>query len=110
MEEIREYLLNNEDKLLEVAQGLNNWDGSLEHLEFCKNDTFTEKETIQELKDNIDDIIETLEYSSSGIDDKLKELITEQKEEHSLEELIKGAVEKTEDQPIKNNPVKEIER
>ena len=28
----------------------------------------------------------------------------------SLDDLIKGAVEKTEDQPIKNNPVKEMER
>ena len=32
------------------------------------------------------------------------------KEEHNLDDLIKGAVEKTEDQPIKNNPVKEMER
>ena len=31
-------------------------------------------------------------------------------EKTSLDDLIKDAVEKTEDQPIKNNPVKEIER
>ena len=31
-------------------------------------------------------------------------------EKTSLDDLIKGAVEKTEEQPIKNNPVKEIER
>ena len=31
-------------------------------------------------------------------------------EKTSLDVLIKGAVEKTEDQPIKNNPVKEMER
>ena len=31
-------------------------------------------------------------------------------EKTSLDDLIKGAVEKTEDQPIKNNPVKEMER
>lgn len=30
--------------------------------------------------------------------------------EANLDDLIKGAVEKTEDQPIKNNPVKEMER
>ena len=34
----------------------------------------------------------------------------DKKEEHSLDDLIKGAVEKTEDQPIKNNPIKEMER
>ena len=31
-------------------------------------------------------------------------------EKTSLDDLIKDAVEKTEDQPIKNNPVKEMER
>ena len=31
-------------------------------------------------------------------------------EKISLDDLIKGAVEKTENQPIKNNPVKEMER
>ena len=31
-------------------------------------------------------------------------------EKTSLDDLIKGAVEKTEDQPIKNNPIKEMER
>ena len=31
-------------------------------------------------------------------------------EKTSLDDLIKGAVEKTENQPIKNNPVKEMER
>ena len=31
-------------------------------------------------------------------------------EKTSLDDLIKGAVEKTEDQPTKNNPVKEMER
>ena len=30
--------------------------------------------------------------------------------EANLDDLIKGAVEKTEDQPIKNNPIKEMER
>ena len=34
----------------------------------------------------------------------------EKEEKTSLDDLIKGAVEKTEDQPIKNNPVKEMER
>ena len=31
-------------------------------------------------------------------------------EKTNLDDLIKSAVEKTEDQPIKNNPVKEMER
>lgn len=31
-------------------------------------------------------------------------------EKTSLDDLIKSAVEKTEDQPIKNNPIKEMER
>ena len=33
-----------------------------------------------------------------------------EEEKTSLDDLIKGAVEKTEDQPIKNNPIKEMER
>ena len=46
---------------------------------------------------------EELEIPFSDVDFGKEEKI-------SLDDLIKGAVEKTEDQPIKNNPVKEMER
>ena len=54
------------------------------------------KEEIQALKEEKLDI----PFSDFEFDTK----------EPNLEDLIKGAVEKTEDQPIKNNPVKEMER
>ena len=46
---------------------------------------------------------ESLEIPFSDVD-------FEKEEKTNLEDLIKGAVEKTEDQPMKNNPVKEMER
>ena len=46
---------------------------------------------------------EELEIPFSDVDFGKEEKI-------SLDDLIKGAVEKTENQPIKNNPVKEMER
>lgn len=46
---------------------------------------------------------EELEIPFSDVDFGKEEKI-------SLDDLIKGAVEKTEDQPIKNNPVKEMGR
>lgn len=36
--EIREYLLNNEDVLLDVVSELNCWNGCLDYLEFWEND------------------------------------------------------------------------
>ena len=36
--EIREYLLNNEDVLLDVVSELNSWNGCLENLDFWEND------------------------------------------------------------------------
>ena len=60
-----------------------------EYLEFKK-----ELETLKE---------EDLEIPFSDVD-------FGKEEKTSLDDLIKGAVEKTEDQPIKNNPVKEMER
>ena len=51
----------------------------------------------------------TLENLEEKLASKEQELASLDKE-NSLEDLIKGAVEKTEDQPIKNNPVKEMER
>ena len=46
---------------------------------------------------------EELEIPFSDVDFGKEEKI-------SLDDLIKSAVEKTEDQPIKNNPIKEMER
>ena len=37
-EKIREYLLNNEETLLDVVSELNSWNGCLENLEFWEND------------------------------------------------------------------------
>ena len=54
------------------------------------------KEEIQALKEERLDI----PFSDFEFDTK----------EANLDDLIKGAVEKTEDQPMKNNPVKEMER
>ena len=50
-----------------------------------------------------------LENLEGKLASKERELASLDKE-NSLEYLIKGAVEKTEDQPIKNNPIKEMER
>ena len=44
------------------------------------------------------------------VNGKLDYRVSELTKEVNLDDLIKGAVEKTEDQPIKNNPVKEMER
>ena len=44
------------------------------------------------------------------VNGKLDDRVSELTKEVNLDDLIKGAVEKTEDQPIKNNPVKEMER
>ena len=154
MEELKEYLLNNEDKLAEVVSELNAWNGSLEHLEFYGNEkyivdelfpsaydfaekcaygdynvndeyfrfdgygnieTCTEQEMIQEMKDSIDDIIDVLkdEYYKIDIDDKIAELIEgSEKEEKfsSLDDLIKGATEKSNEQPVKETKSVEMER
>ena len=37
-EKIREYLLNNEETLLDVVSELNSWNGCLENLDFWEND------------------------------------------------------------------------
>ena len=52
---------------------------------------------------------EALENLKKKLSSKEQELASLDKET-SLDDLIKGAVEKTEDQPIKNNPIKEMER
>ena len=154
MEELKEYLLNNEDKLQEVVAELNAWDGSLEDLSFYENDSYTinelfatpyefaekcaygdyninddyfkfdgygniesctEQEMIQDMKDSIDDIIDVLkdEYTNIDLDDELIDLIEgPEKEEKfsSLDDLIKGATEKSNEQPLKETESLDIER
>ena len=154
MEELKEYLLNNEDKLQEVVQEINSWNGALDHLNFYENDEYTinelfsspyefaqsssygdyninddyfkfngyghidsydEYEIIQEMKDDIDNIVDVLkdEYTNIDIDDELINLIeAPEKEEKfsSLDDLIKGATEKSNEQPLKEEKSLDVER
>ena len=121
-EKIREYLLNNEDVLLEVVSELNSWNSCLENLDFWENDeeffntffdnpmdairatyygnynynddyvkfngygnidSYSEYERIEEIKDNIDDIVENLVeyYYNIYINEELENLILELLEE-----------------------------
>ena len=125
--EIREYLLNNEETLLEVVSELNSWNGCLENLDFWENDeeffntffdnpmdairatyygnynynddyvkfngygnidSYSEYERIEEIKDNIDDIVENLVecYYNIYINEELENLILELLEEDEEEE------------------------
>ena len=124
--EIREYLLNNEDVLLDVVSELNSWNGCLEDLDFWENDeeffntffdnpmeairatyygnynynddyvkfngygnidSYSEYERIEEIKDNIDDIVENLVeyYYNIYINEELENLILELLEEEEEE-------------------------
>ena len=126
-EKIREYLLNNEDVLLDVVSELNSWNGCLENLDFWENDeeffntffdnpmeairatyygnynynddyvkfngygnidSYSEYERIEEIKDNIDDIVENLieYYYNIYINEELENLILELLEEEEEEE------------------------
>ena len=125
--EIREYLLNNEETLLDVVSELNSWNSCLENLEFWENDeeffntffdnpmdairatyygnynynddyvkfngygnidSYSEYERIEEIKDNIDDIVENLVeyYYNIYINEELENLILELLEEEEEEE------------------------
>ena len=125
--EIREYLLNNEDVLLDVVSELNSWNGCLENLDFWENDeeffntffdnpmeairatyygnynynddyvkfngygnidSYSEYERIEEIKDNIDDIVDNLIecYYNIYINEKLENLILKLLEEDEEEE------------------------
>ena len=125
--EIREYLLNNEDVLLDVVSELNSWNGCLDNLDFWENDeeffntffdnpmeairatyygnynynddyvkfngygnidSYSEYERIEEIKDNIDDIVENLieSYYNIYINEELENLILELLEEDEEEE------------------------
>ena len=116
--EIREYLLNNVETLLDVVSELNSWNGCLENLDFWENDedffntffnnpmeairatyygnynynddyvkfngygnidSYSEYERIEEIKDNIDDIVENLieYYYNIYINEELENLILE---------------------------------
>ena len=126
-EKIREYLLNNEETLLDVVSELNSWNGCLENLEFWENDeeffntffdnpmeairatyygnynynddyvkfngygnidSYSEYDRIEEIKDNIDDIVENLieYYYDIYINEELENLILELLEEKEEEE------------------------
>ena len=126
-EKIREYLLNNEETLLEVVSELNSWNGCLENLDFWENDeeffntffdnpmeairatyygnynynddyvkfngygnidSYSEYERIEEIKDNIDDIVDNLieYYYNIYINEELENLILELLEEEEEEE------------------------
>ena len=122
-EKIREYLLNNEETLLEVVSELNSWNNCLENLDFFENDeeffntffenpmeavratyygdynysdeyvkfngygnidSYSEYEKNEEIKDNIDDIVDNLVeyYNDIIIDDgDLENLLLEEEEE-----------------------------
>ena len=125
--EIREYLLNNEETLLDVVSELNSWNGCLDNLDFWENDeeffntffdnpmdairatyygnynynddyvkfngygnidSYSEYERIEEIKDNIDDIVENLVeyYYNIYINEELENLILELLEEEEEEE------------------------
>ena len=126
-EKIREYLLNNEETLLDVVSELNSWNGCLENLEFWENDeeffntffddpmeairatyygdynyndeyvkfngygnidSYSEYERIEEIKDNIDDIVDNLIecYYNIYINEELESLLLELLEEEEEEE------------------------
>ena len=126
-EKIREYLLNNEETLLDVVSELNSWNGCLENLDFWENDeeffntffdnpmdairatyygnynynddyvkfngygnvdSYSEYERIEEIKDNIDDIVDNLieYYYNIYINEELENLILELLEEEEKEE------------------------
>ena len=123
---IREYLLNNEDVLLDVVSELNSWNGCLENLDFWENDeeffntffdnpmeairatyygnynynddyvkfngygnidSYSEYERIEEIKNNIDDIVDNLIecYYNIYINEELENLILELLEEEEEE-------------------------
>ena len=115
-EKIREYLLNNEETLLDVVSELNSWNGCLENLDFFENDedffntffdnpmeairatyygdynysdeyvkfngygnidSYSEEEKNEEIKNNIDDIVDNLieYYYNIYINEELENLL-----------------------------------
>ena len=77
--------------------------------------------TNEEIETQIDTILDQIGERSDFFKEEIQALKEEKLDipfgdfefdtkEPNLDDLIKSAVEKTEDQPIKNNPVKEMER
>ena len=62
---IREYLLNNEDVLLDVVSELNSWNGCLENLDFWEND----EEFFNTFFDNPMDAIRATYYGNYNYND-----------------------------------------
>lgn len=89
-----------------------------EGIDVMKDGGFTNEEIETQLDTILDQIGERSDFFKEEIQALKEEKLDipfgdfefDTKEEHNLDDLIKGAVEKTEDQPIKNNPVKEMER
>ena len=89
-----------------------------EGIDVMKDGGFTNEEIETQLDTILDQIGERSDFFKEEIQTLKEEKLDipfgdfefDAKEEHNLDDLIKGAVEKTEDQPIKNNPAKEMER
>ena len=98
---------NYEQVLLEAAKDafevLTEDGGDKEEALTTIKDMYDSPNRSAEFKQELETLKEELEIPFSDVD-------FGKEEKTSLDDLIKGAVEKTEDQPIKNNPVKEMER
>ena len=88
-----------------------------EGIDVMKDGGFTNEEIETQLDTILDQIGERSDFFKEEIqalkEEKLDIPFSDfefDAKEPNLEDLIKGAVEKTEDQPIKNNPIKEMER
>ncbi len=154
MEQVKEYLLENEKELLNVIEQINSLNGDLSNLDFKPLDemtineyfaspyefglsvaygdfnfnddvfrfggdgnveSFKDYEAIEECKYYIDDVVGTLAhcYNEIELSDELKDLIeAPEKEEKysSLDDLIKGATEKSNEQPAKETKSLDMER
>ena len=88
-----------------------------EGIDIMKDGGFTNEEIETQLDTILDQIGERSDFFKEEIqalkEEKLDIPFSDfefDAKESNLDDLIKGAVGKTEDQPIKNNPVKEMER
>ena len=89
-----------------------------EGIDVMKDGGFTNEEIEAQLDTILDQIGERSDFFKEEIQTLKEEKLNipfsdfefDTKEEHNLDDLIKGAIEKTADQPIKDNPVKEMER
>jgi hypothetical protein len=88
-----------------------------EGIDVMKDGGFTNEEIESQLDTILDQIGERSDFFKEEVqalkEEKLDIPFSDfefDTKEANLDDLIKGAVEKTEDQPIKNNPAKEMER